>query len=270
MVIRLKLFFAHVFPSISSVFTEQSQICVKECNTCHDRTGRLILVQERVERLPQQDRVIKICIDAGFLTTVDVDNTSRQKTLKNSHNLQSQWLVVTTLCQEMKNHLTRKVGFEGTPKLGPYLEVTICILQGKYGVEIRIESVNKDNYHSCVRIYHSVNTLVADLSNNKEDVNNEQETSEMRRTSFAILAQALKVRGLFSVFLHFHTVLSWPLLSMRRPLSKPSCTALLLVWQHDRVPACTQVKNGRCTDVVENSEVNMSRYLDTSTKTLMA
>ena len=28
--------------------------------------------QERVERLSQQNRVIKFCIDAGFLTTVDV------------------------------------------------------------------------------------------------------------------------------------------------------------------------------------------------------
>ena len=28
--------------------------------------------QERVERLSQQDRVIKICIDAGFLKTVEV------------------------------------------------------------------------------------------------------------------------------------------------------------------------------------------------------
>ena len=28
--------------------------------------------KERVERLPQQDRVIKICIDAGFLKTVEV------------------------------------------------------------------------------------------------------------------------------------------------------------------------------------------------------
>ena len=42
-----------------------------------------------------------------------------QRTLKNSHNLQNQWHVVSTLCQEMKNHLTRKVGFEGTPKFHP-------------------------------------------------------------------------------------------------------------------------------------------------------
>ena len=47
----------------------------------------------------------------------------------------------------MKNQLTRKAGFEGTQKIGPVLEVTTSYLQGKYGVEMRIESVNKDNSH---------------------------------------------------------------------------------------------------------------------------
>ena len=28
--------------------------------------------QERIEKLPQQDRVIKCCTDAGFLTTLEV------------------------------------------------------------------------------------------------------------------------------------------------------------------------------------------------------
>ena len=38
----------------------------------------------------------------------------------------------------------------------------------------------------------------------------------------------------------------------------------------DAVSAHTQVKNGRCTDVIENSKVRMSRHLDTSTTTQMA
>ena len=29
-------------------------------------------IKERVERLSQQNRVIKICIDAGFLTTIEI------------------------------------------------------------------------------------------------------------------------------------------------------------------------------------------------------
>ena len=45
----------------------------------------------------------------------------------------------------------------GNTKIGPVLEVTTSYLQGKYGVEIRIESVNKDNSHSWVRISHGLN-----------------------------------------------------------------------------------------------------------------
>ena len=67
---------------------------------------------------------------------------------------------------------------QGNTKIGPVLEVSTSYLQGKYGVEIRIESVNKDNSHSWVRISHRLNKLVTDLIDNKENDDNEQETSE--------------------------------------------------------------------------------------------
>ena len=50
----------------------------------------------------------------------------------------------------------------GNTKIGPVLEVTTSYLQGKYGAEIRIESVNKDNSHSWVRNFHGLNKLVTD------------------------------------------------------------------------------------------------------------
>ena len=70
------------------------------------------------------------------------------------------------------------------------LEVTTSYLQGEYGVEIRIESVNEDNSHSWVRISHGVNKSVTDLSNNKDD-DNEQETSEMQFEDFALKTKVL-------------------------------------------------------------------------------
>ena len=79
----------------------------------------------------------------------------------------------------------------GNSTIGPVLEVTTSYLQGEYGVEIRIESVNKDNCHSWVRISHGLNKLVTDLSNNKEDDNNEQETSEMQFEDFALKTNVL-------------------------------------------------------------------------------
>ena len=60
------------------------------------------------------------------------------------------------------------------------LGVTTSYLQGKYGVEIRIKSVNKDNSHSWVRISHGLNKLVTNLNNN------EQETSEMQFKEYAL------------------------------------------------------------------------------------
>ena len=73
--------------------------------------------RERIEKLSQQDRVSKICTDAGFLTTVEV---GQRKTLKSSHKSQIQWPVVSTPCQEMKVYLNQKVRSEGTPRLDPY------------------------------------------------------------------------------------------------------------------------------------------------------
>ena len=57
-------------------------------------------------------------------------------------------------------------------------------------MEIRIESVNKDNSPSWVRISLGLNKLVTDSSNNKEDDDNEQETSEMQFEDYALTLNA--------------------------------------------------------------------------------
>ena len=62
-------------------------------------------------------------------------------------------------------------------------------LQGEYGVEIRIESVNKNNSHSWVRISHGLNQLVTDLIDKEYD-DNEQETSETKTEAFALKTDA--------------------------------------------------------------------------------
>ena len=136
--------------------------------------------QERVERLSQQNRVIKFCTDAGFLTTVDVGQYFMTKDTEEFSQFTE-----SVVCREYTLPRDR-----GNTKIGPVLEVTTSYLQGKDEVEIRIESVNKDNSHSWVRIYHGLNKLVTDLINNKEDDNNEQETSEMQFGGFALKTNA--------------------------------------------------------------------------------
>ena len=51
--------------------------------------------------------------------------------------------------------------------MGPMLEVATCCLHGKYGIEITISSVNRDNTHSWVRISHGSNKFVMNLNNNE-------------------------------------------------------------------------------------------------------
>ena len=70
-------------------------------------------------------------------------------------------------------------------KIGPVLEVTTSCVQGKYVVEIRIDSVNIDNSHSWVRISHGLNQLVTDLID-KESDDNEQETSTTKTEVFRV------------------------------------------------------------------------------------
>ena len=50
------------------------------------------------------------------------------------------------------------------------LEVATSYLHGKYGVEIRIWSMNRDNTHSWVRISHGSNKLVINLNNKEQEI----------------------------------------------------------------------------------------------------
>ena len=75
-------------------------------------------------------------------------------------------------------------------KIGPVLEVTTSYLQGKHGVEISIEFVNKEKSHSWVRISHDLNKLVTDLIDKEYD-DNERETSETKTEAFALKTNVL-------------------------------------------------------------------------------
>ena len=143
-----------------------------------------------MEKLSQQNRVIKICTDAGFLTTVGVGQYFMTKdTEEFSQFTESVACREYTLPRDEKSS-DPKDWIRGNTKIGPVLQVTTSYLQGECGVEIRIESVNKDKSHSWVRITHGLNKLVTDLSN-KEDDNNEKETSEMQFEEFALKTNVL-------------------------------------------------------------------------------
>ena len=138
---------------------------------------------QKMERLSQQNRVIKICTDAGCLTTVEVGQY-----FMTNHTEEFSFFSDSVACREYtlprdEKSSDPKGWIRGNTKIGPVLEVTTSYLQGKYGVEIRIESVNNDNSHSWVRISHGLNKFVTDLIDKEYD-DNEQETSETKSEEF--------------------------------------------------------------------------------------
>ena len=173
--IRLKLFFAQLFLLISSVSTEQSQMC-EEYSTCQTWMGRPVLAgqsdplfapanllimtprpstenpaqedllqkyKERVESVHNKIVWLKFVLMQDSEQQLKSDCTSWQSTLKSSHNLQNKWHVVSTLCQEMKNHLAQKVGFEGTPKFGPYWKLQPAFFK------VCKDNTSKDPFSRC-------------------------------------------------------------------------------------------------------------------------
>ena len=122
--------------------------------------------QERVERLSQQSCVIKICTDAGFLTTVEVGQYFMTKdTEEFSQFTDSVACREYTLPRDEKSS-GPKGWIRGETKIGPVLEVTTSHLQSKFGVEIRIEQR---------QFSLGLNNLVTDLIDKEYD-DNEQET----------------------------------------------------------------------------------------------
>ena len=193
---RLKLFFAQLF-SVNqlSIYGAVADMC-EECDSCHDRTRRPVVegqsiplfvpsvmkthilltddpaqqeedllqrYKEQIEKLSQQDRVSKFCTDAGFLTTVEVGQYFVTKDTEEFSQFTD-----SVACREYtlprdENLSEPKGWIRENTKIGPVLEVTTCCLQGKYGGEIRIESLNKDHSHSWVRISHGLKKVGHEL-----------------------------------------------------------------------------------------------------------
>ena len=112
-------------------------------------------------------------MDAGFLSVVE---NGQFFMTKNAGDLIQ---VDTVACREYT--LPREVAasqpkgwIQGDTKIGSVLEVATSYLHSKYGVEIRIWSLNKDNTHSCVRISHGSNKFVMNLNNNETEIPEDQ------------------------------------------------------------------------------------------------
>ena len=130
---------------------------------CDDPTNQDLPLQqygERIEKLSQQDKLSKFCMDAGFLNFVEIGQYFMTKDTAEFSQFHAVACREYTLLEKMKH------------QIGPVLEVEVpaSYLHGKYGVEIRIWSLKRDNTHSWVRISHGSNRFVMNLNNNEQEI----------------------------------------------------------------------------------------------------
>ena len=139
---------------------------------CIDPAKQDLLLQEygqRIEKQSQQDRLSKQFMDTGFLNVVENGQyfmTKDTADLKQFH---------AVACRENTHPREKQASqpkgwVQGNTKIGPVLELATRYLHCKYGVEIRIWSLNRDNTHSWVRISHGSNKFVMNLNNSETEV----------------------------------------------------------------------------------------------------
>ena len=146
-----------------SLYGAVANVC-EECESLHDRSGQpdmghsivlseikteaplengdpayqnflLQRYEERIKSLSQTDKVSKICMDAGFISVVEIGQYFMAK--DNGEQFYAKTCREYTLPRS-DGSSQPKGWIQGSTKIGPVLEVTTSCLYGKHGVEIRI------------------------------------------------------------------------------------------------------------------------------------
>ena len=130
--------------------------------------------EERMEWLSQNDRLSKFCVDAGFLSVVEIQQYFMTKDTGDMTQFHTVACREYTVPREDGSSQPRGFNLGKYKKFGPVLEATTSCLHGKHGVEIRIWSLSGDNTQSWVRISHGSNNFVMDSNNNDTEVSEDQ------------------------------------------------------------------------------------------------
>ena len=166
-----------------------------EAPACNEELedAQIILQQyfEQVKSLSPENRLIKFCKEARFMSVVEVGQCF---VTRNASEFQR-----TIACREYTlprdDQASQPKGWiRGNTRIGPILEVTTSFQHFKFGIEIRIESVNKDISHSLVRICYGTVRYVNDYI--KYDTENFADPQEENvPTSSGVVAARSKAKA---------------------------------------------------------------------------
>ena len=138
---------------------------------------------QQVESLSPENRLSKFCKEAGFMRVVEVGQYFVTKDTGDFKQFQSVACREYTLPRD--DRASQPKGWiQGNMRMGPVLEVTTSFQHFKYGIEIRIKSVNQDDSHSWVRIsYGTVKYVIDSIEDENSEIPADPQEERVPQTS---------------------------------------------------------------------------------------
>ena len=148
---------------------------------------------QQVEWLSPENKVSKFCKEAGFMRVVEVGQYFVTKDTGDFRQFRSVACREYTLSRD-DSASQPKGWIQGNMRIGPVLEVTTRFQHFKYGIEIRIESVNQDNSHSWVRISYGTVKYVIDSIQDNTEIPADPLEEQVLQTSTSVVAAKSKAK----------------------------------------------------------------------------
>ena len=149
---------------------------------------------QQVESLSLENRVSRFCMEAGFMRVVEDGQCFVTKDTGNFRQFQSVACREYTLPRD--DRASQPKGWiQGNMRIGPLLEVTTSFQHFKYGIEIRIESVNKDSSNSWVRISYGTVKYVIDSIEDHTEIPADPQEEQIPQTSTSVVAARSKAKA---------------------------------------------------------------------------
>ena len=149
---------------------------------------------QQVESLSPENKVSKFFKEAGFMRVVEVGQYFMTKDTGSLRQFRSVACRENTLLRD--DPASQAKGWiQGNMRIGPVLEVTNSFQHFKYGIEIRIWSVNQDNSQSWVRISLGTIKYVVDSMQDNTDIPADPQEEGVSQTSMKVVAARSKAKA---------------------------------------------------------------------------
>ena len=149
---------------------------------------------QQVESLSPENKVSKFCMDAGFIHAVEIGQYFVTKDTGDFRQFRSVACREYTLPRD--DPASQAKGWiQGNMRIGPLLEVTTSFQHFKYGIEIRIWSVNQDNSQSWVRISYGTIKYVVDSIQDNTEIPADPQEGRVPQTIIKVVAARSKAKA---------------------------------------------------------------------------